>query len=167
MTTFTQDAATINAEWNRITGRSDDWSGHMQRHKYFFALTDPDGLLLFWSDNRRRCDASIYATPGASGASVRDMVNRGFRWVFERTPVYVMRGEVAKDNARMLALIPHINGIFLASETDTTNTYKITLASLAKQYGPKTVIDAIRAAGNSAKADRLQAAYDAWLARQP
>lgn len=159
MTAFTRDPDKINAEWKRITGRSDDWTAHVQRSEFFFVLIDGAGMLIFLSDNPRVVRASIYKDPQASGAEARDMINRGFRWVMLNTDAYVIRGTVAQDNAPMKQMARHIDAIMLDRKEANVNLYKITLASFAKHHGADAVIQELRQRGHDHKADRLQ---DAW-----
>ena len=164
--TPTRDPEVIASELARLTGRPVPIADRLAQSKRFIALTDAAGLLVFMANTKHTCDAAIFADPDATGADKKAMINRGFSWVFANTPIFVMRGHVNKDNAAMIAMAPHVNGMFLAEQTETLNVYKITLASLTKHYGIDTVIASLREGGQLAKADKLQAAYNAWsLAR--
>lgn len=163
MTTFTRDPDVIAAEWARLTGQDRDWARILAKRPRMYALTDPAAMLLFDGASDGMCDAMMRADFDATGAQRKAAINRGFRWAFSNTPIYVMRGHVNKDNVAMIAMASQIDGIFVADQDADTYTYKITLASLVKAYGIQAVVDALNAGNQQAKAAKLQAAYDAWV----
>lgn len=135
----------------------------LSRMKRCVALTEGGiGILLFaGTRNDHVYQCAIFKHPGSKGAQMKAFTNEAFRYAFLNSNAYVVRGTVNKSNAQMIAFASQINGIYVKSQDANTYTYQITLASLAKHYGPQTVIDALNAAGRTAKVVKLWTAWEA------
>jgi len=137
----------------------------LARMKRCVALTeDGVGILLFAGlRNDHIYECAIFKHPSSTGAQMKAFTNEAFVYAFKNSNAYVVRGTVDKSNAAMIAFASQINGIYVKSQDENTYTYQITLASLAKHYGPQTVIDGLIEAGRPGKAAKLQAAWEASL----
>src|SRR5690606_3370296 len=96
---------------------------------------------------------------GASGADIKRSVNDAFGWMFVNTDACVLRGVIAPDNERCLAMCPHFIGRLERGES--FHTFTVTLAHWARVYGIEKALAEMRAAGQTAKADKLEAAAKA------
>lgn len=166
MTNFTRDVDRINAAHLALTGEKYDYAGVISRTRFGAAIA-PDAMLLFTGTRRGRYSVSIITGPDATAASVTSFMNASLRKALIQTDAFVLVGRVPQDRNAMVRIMENIHGATLVSSEGGTNRYRMTLASLAKHYGPQTVIDALVSSGNGWKADRLKAAWDAWKARQP
>lgn len=102
----------------------------------------------------------LQGNPGADGAALKAAINDAFRWMFVNTDALVLRGDIDARNERCLALVPHVPGYKLNRGAET-HTFVLTLAHWAKAYGIERALSEMRAAGQSVKADKLEAAAKA------
>jgi len=100
---------------------------------------------------------ALDGTPGASGADLKAAINDSFSWMFINTDAYVLRGHIDADNKQCLALVPHVPGYRL-ERGESRHVFMLTLAHWAKAYGIEKALSEMRAAGQSEKADKLEAA---------
>lgn len=102
-------------------------------------------------------DIGLEGVPGAKGDALKATINDAFSWVFVRTDAYVLQGQIASDNKACLALVPQVPGYRL-ERGDLSHKFTLTLARWAQSYGLKKALSEMRAAGQSVKADKLEAA---------
>lgn len=99
----------------------------------------------------------LQGTPGARGTDLKAAIAAAFGWMFVNTDAMVLRGSIRSDNARCLVLVPHVSGSRL-DRGDDVHTFSLTLARWAMAYGITRALSEMHAAGQSAKADKLEAA---------
>lgn len=97
--------------------------------------------------------------PGASGAAIKKATNDAFGWMFVNTDALVLRGTIDADNRRCLVMCPHFIGRL--QRGDKWHTFTVALAHWAQVYGIERALSEMRAAGQAAKADKLEAAAKA------
>ena len=93
----------------------------------------------------------------ASGADIKATINSAFAWMFIHTDALVLRGRIDPGNKACLALVPHVPGYQL-ERGKNAHVFTLTLARWAKAYGIEKALSEMRAAGQSEKADKLEAA---------
>lgn len=102
----------------------------------------------------------LMGNEGASGADLKRSINDAFVWMFVNTDAMVLRGRIAGGNKRCLAMVPHVPGYRL-DRGGRNHEFSLTLAHWAKFYGIEKALAEMRAASQSAKADKLEAAAKA------
>ena len=126
--------------------------------KHFERIAD-GATVRFKSDRSGLYWIILDGAEGASGADIKRSVNDAFGWMFVNTDAFVLRGTIADDNKQCLAMCPHFIGRL--ERGSEVHVFTSTLARWAKVYGIEKAISEIRAAGQTVKADKLEAAAKA------
>lgn len=107
------------------------------------------------------CSAAGVFDPVAMGKHMDQVAH----WMFLNTNAILIRSWSPAANTQLTQALKQSRAIIDESDPErVVNTY--TIARWAKLFGPRKAINALRANGRNAKANRLQTAYDNWLARQ-
>ena len=121
-----------------------------------YALESQYGSMVFRQIIPGYYETHLAITKGTSGANSKKLIRNGFHYMFINTDAYVIIGRIDSDNAGMIAMLPHLLGYTLTDDGNA-KLFKTKLRNWANGYGLATSLFAMRAAGNTAKADKLLA----------